>query len=118
MADGEGVVVPGNQRGKSGVTGERWKRVEALFEQTLEAPAAERPGFLQRIEDADLRREVASLLHAHQEAGAFLDEPDHFISRESFEADTLSQGEVIDRYCIVCEIRRGGMGGGFLAVRA
>ena len=41
MADGEGVVAPGNQLGKSGVTPERWKQVEALFEQALEVPAGE-----------------------------------------------------------------------------
>jgi hypothetical protein len=43
------------------VTSERWQRVEALFEQTLEAPAAERPQFLHGIDDDELRREVESL---------------------------------------------------------
>jgi tetratricopeptide (TPR) repeat protein len=100
------------------VTSERWQRVEALFEQTLEAPAAERPQFLEAIGDVDLRREVESLLQAHQEAGAFLDEPDRFFSSESFEADTLSPGQMIDRYRIIREVGRGGMGAVFLAERA
>ena len=118
MADGQGVVTPGNQLGKSGVTSERWKQVEALFEQTLEAPAAERAKCLQEIDDTELRREVESLLQAHQEAGSFLDEPDRFFSNERFEVDTLSPGQVIDRYRIIREIGRGGMGAVFLAERA
>ena len=118
MADGESVVAQGNQLGDSGVTSERWKKVEALFEQTLEAPATERPDFLQAIDDAELRGEVESLLKAHQEAGAFLDEPDNFLSRDSFELDALSPGQIIDRYRIIREIGRGGMGAVFFAERA
>jgi len=119
VADSEGVVASGNQLGKSGVTSsERWKQAEALFEQTLETPAAERPEFLQAIDDAELRREVESLLQAHEEAGGFLDEPDRFFSRDSFEVDTLSPGQVVDRYRIIREIGRGGMGAVFLAERA
>jgi hypothetical protein len=97
------------------MTPERWKAVEALFEQTLEAPSAERPAFVQAIDDVELRHEVESLLRAHEEAGGFLDEPDHFFSRESFEVDTLSPGEVIDRYRIIGEIGRAGMGTVYLA---
>ena len=115
MADGEGVVAQGNQLGKSGVTSERWKQVEALFEKTLEAPAAQRPEFLEAIGDAELRREVESLLEAHGEAGSFLDEPDHFFARESFEVDTLSPGQIIERYRIIREIGRGGMGAVFFS---
>jgi serine/threonine protein kinase len=100
------------------VTSERWKRIEALFEQTLETPAAARPQFLRAIGDSEVRSEVESLLHAHRQAGAFLDEPDRFLSSESFEADTLSPGQIIDRYRIIREIGRGGMGAVFLAERA
>ncbi len=100
------------------MTSERWKRIEALFEQTLETPAAARPQFLQAIGDREVRSEVESLLHAHRQAGAFLDEPDRFLSSESFEADTLSPGQIIDRYRIIREIGRGGMGAVFLAERA
>jgi tetratricopeptide (TPR) repeat protein/tRNA A-37 threonylcarbamoyl transferase component Bud32 len=100
------------------VTSERWKKVEALFEQTLEAAPAARPEFLQAIDDAEVRREVESLLEAHGEAGVFLDEPDRFFSSDSFEVDALSPGEVIDRYRIIRELGRGGMGAVFLAERA
>ena len=99
---------------------ERWKQAEALFEQALEVPTAERPQFLQGIGDDELRREVESLLHAHEQAGAFLDEPDRFISTESLEenGENFLPGEIIDRYRIVREIGRGGMGAVFLAERA
>jgi eukaryotic-like serine/threonine-protein kinase len=118
MADGQGVVAQGNQLWKSRVSAERWKRVEALFERILEAPAAGRPEILDAIADAELRTEVESLLQAHQEAGGFLDEPDRFFSSESFEVDSLAPGQVIGRYRIIREIGRGGMGAVFLAERA
>lgn len=92
----------------------RWKEVEALFEQALEVPTAERPQFLQSIGDDELRAEVEALLHAHGEA--FLDEPDRFFSTEG--PDSLPPGEIIDRYRIIREIGRGGMGAVFLAERA
>ncbi len=100
------------------MTSERWKRIETLFEQTLEIPTAARPQFLQAIGDPELRGEVESLLQSHRQAGAFLDEPDRFFSSESFELDALSPGQIIDRYRIIREIGRGGMGAVFLAERA
>ena len=100
------------------MTSDRWQRVETLFEQVLEASAGDRPQLLEAIGDAELRQEVESLLHAHGQAGAFLEEPDRFFSSESIEADTLSPGQVIDRYRIIREIGRGGMGAVFLAERA
>jgi non-specific serine/threonine protein kinase/serine/threonine-protein kinase len=120
MADGQGLVVQRNQREQSGVISERWKQVEALFEQALEVSTAEQPQFLERIGDDELRREVESLLKAHQQAGAFLDKPDHFISTESLEENDGSflPGDIIDRYRVISEIGRGGMGAVFLAERA
>ena len=53
------------------MTGERWRRVEALYHQALALDARERPAFLREACAADeaLRREVESLL-AYEQAGA------------------------------------------------
>jgi len=71
------------------VNSARWKEVEALFEQALEVPTAERPQFLQSIGDDELRAEVEALLHAHGEA--FLDEPDRFFSTEGPDSPRLAR---------------------------
>ncbi len=116
MADGEGLAASGNQRGKGSVTSEHWKRIEALFERCLETSAPARAQFLQAIEDDETRREVESLLQAHTEAGRFLDEPEAFLSIEN--AEGFAPDNVVDRYRIIREIGRGGMGAVFLAERA
>jgi eukaryotic-like serine/threonine-protein kinase len=45
---------------------ERWRRLAELFEAASRLPPADRPGFLERAcgDDAELRREVQSLLAA------------------------------------------------------
>ncbi len=120
MADGEGVAIPGNRQ--SGVTPERWKEVEAVFEQVLEVPVGERSAFIDRTcaDDEELRREVKSLLESHGRAGTFLHDSDLFFCRESFAEDgsLLVPGQTIDRYRIIREIGRGGMGAVYLAARA
>jgi eukaryotic-like serine/threonine-protein kinase len=97
------------------VISDEWKQVETLFERALELSADERVRFLQAIGDDELRREVESLLEAHGQA--FLDDSDRFFSRESF-VESLAPDEVVDRYRIIRELGRGGMGVVFLAERA
>ena len=120
MADSEGVAIPGNRQ--SGVTSERWKEVEAVFEQVLEVPVGERSAFIDRTcaDDEELRHEVKSLLESHGRAGTFLHDSDLFFCRESFAEDgsLLVPGQTIDRYRIIREIGRGGMGAVYLAERA
>jgi non-specific serine/threonine protein kinase/serine/threonine-protein kinase len=101
---------------------ERWRQVEGAFERLLELPADARPAALERVCgcDEELHREVSSLLAAHAEAGAFIDSPELFFSREALGAvgDTLAPGQPIGRYRVVREIGRGGMGAVYLAERA
>jgi eukaryotic-like serine/threonine-protein kinase len=120
MADGEGLASPGNRQSR--VTPERWKQVEAVFEDALEIPAGARSPFLERTcaGDEELRHEVDSLLESHGSAGTFLDNSDPFFSKEDLtENDSfLQSGTTIDHYRIVQEIGRGGMGAVYLAERA
>src|SRR5205085_11658989 len=59
-----------------------------------------------------------SLLQSQADGGTFLAQLDRFFSSESLEAESLSPGQVVDRYRISGEIGRGGMGAVFLADRA
>src|SRR5213080_3410689 len=120
MADSESVALPRDQR--SSVTSERWKRVDAVFEQALELPQDQRAAFLQENcnSDAEVRREVESLLNSHERAGNFIDQPSLFFADDTLRdnGSTLQAAELIGSYRIVRELGRGGMGAVYLAERA
>src|SRR5947208_14533513 len=101
---------------------ERWKQIEALFEQSLELPETERGKFLEKRcnGDEELRREVESLLQSHARAGTFIDKRSLFLSDEESEATgaAAAAGELIGAYRVLREIGRGGMGTVYLAERA
>ncbi len=95
----------------------RWARIQDLFQQALELPAPARAVFLEGAcgGDAEMQREVESLLAADGRAGDFLEQPAIALVPGG-DIDEAS-GRRIGAYRLVREIGRGGMGAVFLAVR-
>src|SRR3954454_8850622 len=57
---------------------ERWQQVREALDRAIAVSDEERPGFLDRLcsGDSELRAEVESLLHSHEDAGTeFLQKP-------------------------------------------
>ncbi len=98
---------------------DRWARIQALFKDAIELDPPQRAELLSRAceGDAEMRREVESLLAADREAGSFLERP----AIAGFGADERDfdgmVGSRIGAYRIVREIGRGGMGAVYLAAR-
>lgn len=97
-------------------------RVTRLFFRALGMPEGERREFLdaELAEEAELRREVESLLAADAAAGDFLALPaaDAALEILQREESTGLEGTRVDRYELVRELGRGGMGVVYLARRA
>jgi serine/threonine-protein kinase len=100
---------------------ERFGRVSRIFEEALEIAAEKRGEFLDEAcgGDADLRREVASLLAADSEAGRFMDEPvvEHGLDPSTHGPDATA-GRRIGAYKLLRKAGEGGMSDVYLAVRA
>lgn len=94
------------------MTPERWKQVTDLFHAALER-AGDRAAFLDDAtrHDADLRREVDSLLRAHHSSAEFLETPAWGVAPElMFDEGATLVGQTIGPYRVTEEVGRGGMG--------
>jgi eukaryotic-like serine/threonine-protein kinase len=99
---------------------ERWRQIDAVFQSAVDCAPENRPAFLDSAcgGDAELRREVESLLNSHDPGWT---EPwawkDAFSVLESRNAK-LSEGRRIGAYRVQRELGRGGMGRVYLCARA
>jgi serine/threonine-protein kinase len=96
---------------------ERWRQVEELFDSAVSRSPEDRAAFLDQVcgEDAELRREVESLLEADSKASGFL-EPDGR-SSPPHQPDLLPrlQAALGGRYVLDRELGGGGMSRVFVA---
>ncbi|HKQ75805.1 MAG TPA: serine/threonine-protein kinase, partial [Blastocatellia bacterium] len=109
---------------------ERWKQIKEVYDRALDLCSDEREDFLVEAcgDDEDLRREIETLLAAHENAGKFLQSPavevaareiisDHFISTVTAIPPAAPQliGRELANYRIISLLGRGGMGEVYLA---
>lgn len=100
---------------------QNYAKVKEVFSAALELEPRRRKAFLDRnCGDRATRLEVDSLLQAQKEAGSFLEDLSAIGVVQNSYQNTSSDnfiGKLIDKYRIVKEIGRGGMGIVFLATR-
>jgi hypothetical protein len=98
---------------------DRWRRVKALFELALEQVPANLEEWLDQEGETDevVRAEVLSLLRHQKQSGSFLNTPIANLAPDLIpENHPLQEGQVVDKYTIVRELGRGGMGRVYLAI--
>jgi serine/threonine protein kinase len=98
------------------MTTDEWKRVDALFHAALDLPPTARWAYVnaESLGDEGLRREVASLLAAHEHAGGFLEGGAEGLPEERLETDPnpadVRPGGRLGAFEILDVIGTGGMG--------
>ncbi len=98
---------------------ERWQQIEAVLQQALDLPVADREPFVRGAcgEDHGLREETNSLIEALGQAGDFMEEP--ALTRDAEVLVTAlpdrNVGRTIGSYTLVKRIGAGGMGEVYLA---
>jgi serine/threonine protein kinase/TolB-like protein len=101
------------------MTPERWRQIDQLYHDALERDAGRRAPFLDRAcaGDAELRRDVESLLASHERAGGFIAEPALKVAARVLAGERAESlvGRVLAHYRVVSRLGAGGMGEVYLA---
>jgi serine/threonine-protein kinase len=99
-----------------GLTPERWREIERLYQLVREQAPGEGEAFLRNAcaGDEDLRKEVAALLADQSRIDCFIESPAMNVAAKALAQDqaqaTFKAGQMIAHYRVVEEIGHGGMG--------
>jgi TolB-like protein len=105
MGHGSRLVAPRIEEIRGNVTPERWQEVKKMLAGALELGPGERHGYLDRAcAEPDLRREVESLIAAHEQAQS------SFLAQPAMQSKELVIGSRLGPYEILARIGAGGMG--------
>ena len=96
------------------MTAGQWAEVERLLHEALQIPSAARQAFVDSIADAAVRAEVALLLAT--EAGRTVSGIGTVVAAAAQGLEQPSEGSVIGRFRVLCELGRGGMGVVYVAI--
>src|SRR3954469_24798958 len=101
------------------MTAQHWQQIKEIFHQAIELEPGARASFLARVcaGDAALRKEVESLIAAHEKEGSFIDAPAYEVAAELLadEESDLQAGQAVGSYEIISLLSVGGMGEVYLA---
>ena len=102
---------------QGGQPSERWDRIKQIFASALEREPSARVPFLDGAcaGDAEMRREVESLLAAHQTSDTFLETPAAAVAASASQARGLMEGQTLGPYRILRTLGQGGMATVYLA---